>query len=289
MTVPSSHYRLKSSAFKRNDDENKINPKKMIFLSVEGDVTEKNYFEHLNEHLDKNIIQIEILRHQQGDGYSDPAYVLELLEEYLAVRQGDLIPKDLPDTFINKYTKDFIQKYLQNDSSLTQDEKKQFKEDLLEIGIDIEYRKYLQRFDQDTDYFAVVLDRDRESHSEKLLLNCLKKCKNEGYGFFITNPCFEFWLLLHLCDVKKDFTPEQQKKLYDNKKLSNNHTTVSQEVSKRAHHSKKIPLGTFNNLYYPNISKAMERAKSFSTDLPDLFNNLGSNLPDLLNIICYEL
>ena len=76
----------------------------MVFLSVEGDQTERTYFQNLNDYLDTQLIQIEVLRHRPGDGYSDPKYVIELLEEYIDVRQGDLIPKELPKAFTEKYS-----------------------------------------------------------------------------------------------------------------------------------------------------------------------------------------
>lgn len=288
MTKPSSRFRLQSSAFARNDEIEKINPKRMIFLSVEGDDTERTYFQNLNEDLDTNLIQIEVLRHRHGDGYSDPVHVIELLEEYIDVRQGGLIPDELPTHFTEKYSKEFIQKYLDGGRGLTIKERKQFSEDLLKIGIDIEYRRYLRSFRQDMDYFAVVLDRDCGSHSKQLMQECLDKCNQHNYGYFVTNPCFEFWLLLHLCDVKSEFSPEELERLYLNPTISKRHTKVSYEVSKRAHHTKTISSIKFKNLYYPNISQAIKNAASFSTDFPDLFDNLGSNLPKLLNILGFQ-
>ena len=99
-----SRFRLQSSAFARKDETEKIEPKRMVFLSVEGDQTERTYFQNLNDYLDTQLIQIEVLRHRPGDGYSDPKYVIELLEEYIDVRQGDLIPKELPKAFTEKYS-----------------------------------------------------------------------------------------------------------------------------------------------------------------------------------------
>ena len=99
---------------------------------------------------------------------------------------------------------------------MTIEERKQFSGDLLKIGIDIEYRRYLQSFRQDMDYFAVVLDRDCGSHSKQLMQECLDECNQHNYGCFVTNPCFEFWLLLHLCDVKSEFSPEELESLYSN-------------------------------------------------------------------------
>ena len=288
MPKPSSRFRLQSSAFARKDETEKINPKRMIFLSVEGDETERTYFQNLNEYLDTDLIQIEVLRHRRGDGYSDPVHVIELLEEYIDVRQGDLIPDELPTQFTQKYSKEFIQKYLAGNSELTIEERNQFSGDLLKIGIDIEYRRYLQSFRQDMDYFAVVLDRDCGSHSKQLMQECLDKCNQHGYGYFVTNPCFEFWLLLHLCDVKSEFSPEELEMLHSNPTISKKHTKVSYEVSKRAHHTKTISSTKFKSLYYPNISQAIKNSERFSTDFPDLFDNLGSNLSKLLNILGFQ-
>ena len=51
-----SRFRLMSTAFKREDEDNKIDPKRMIILSVEGDETERTYFQHLNTHLDRTMM-----------------------------------------------------------------------------------------------------------------------------------------------------------------------------------------------------------------------------------------
>lgn len=110
-----------------------------------------------------------------------------------------------------------------------------------------------------------------------------------GYGCFVTNPCFEFWLLLHLCDVKSEFSPEELEELYSNQTNSNRHTKVSCEVSKRAHHAKTITSDKFRKLYYPGIPQAIKNAESFSGSFPELFDHLGTNLPKLLDILEFHV
>ena len=83
-----------------------------MFLSVEGDSTEKDYFSHLNDFLDDAIIRVEVLRHRQGDGYSDPKHVIELLQEYINLREGEIIPKASFDELIKEYSADVIEAYL---------------------------------------------------------------------------------------------------------------------------------------------------------------------------------
>lgn len=283
-----SRFRLTSTAFKRADEENKIDPKRLIILSVEGDETERTYFQHLNAHLDRALIQIEVLRHRRGDGYSDPRHVIELLNEYVDIRKGQLIPNELPESFTEKYSREVINAYLYNKESLALETCTAISEDLVRIGIDLEYRRYLQTFDKETDYFAVVLDRDCGNHSRALMEECFKLCEENGYGCFVTNPCFEFWLLLHLCDVKAEYSGEQLEVFKINPKISNQHTAVSYEVSARAHHGKNIGFGQFEKYYFPCISNALVHVQQFQTSYPDLLDDLGSNLPQLFDILGFE-
>ena len=288
MTLPVSKHRLRSSAFIRKDESEKVDPKRMIFLSVEGDHTERTYFEHLNDHLDNSIIRIEVLRHRRGDGYSDPKYVIELLAEYINVRDGELIPSDLPPEFTAKYSKDILQKYLDNSTDLNRGQRKAIENDLLLIGIDLDYRRYLQSYNNDTDVFAVVLDRDCGNHSRELMVECVQKCSHAGYGCYVSNPCFEFWLLLHLSNVKEEFNEEQQKELLENQKVSGSHTKTSCEVSARARHGKIVSKHAFDTYYFPNIQKAMLRARDFASAFPELYDHLGSNLPELLYTLGFD-
>lgn len=283
-----SKYRLSSSAFERIDEANKISPKKMIFLSVEGDETERTYFQHLNEHLNLSLIQIEVLRHKRGDGYSDPEHVIELLDEYLNVRKGELVPDSLMKALLEKYAYEDLHKYLLQDMSLDPSLRKTIKTELLKIGIDLEYRRYLQSFDKETDYFAVVLDRDCGNHDRQLLLECIEICANKNYGCYITNPCFEFWLLLHLCDIANEFSAEELEVLRINPVISNQHTKISFEVSKRAHHKKAISALKFEKYYYANIRQAIQHSKNFATEFPAILDNLGSNLHKLFDVIDYH-
>ncbi len=86
-------------------------------------------------------------------------------------------------------------------------------------------------------------------------------------------------LLLHLCDVKK----ELKDNLIDislNKKISERHTFVSNEVSKRAHHGKGH-LNSEKN-YLNNVPIAIKRAKDFSCTEEELISNIGTNIGVLI-------
>lgn len=287
MPTPVSRHRLRSNAFIRPDEENeKVPIKRVIFLSVEGDNTETDYFTHLNKHLDNSIMKNEVLRHKQGDGYSDPQQVIDLLAEYMNIREGELIPNDVLNALIAKYSKSTLQAYINDCTTLTSEQRNGIKADLLLAGIDLDYRQYLQHYKNNpNDIFAVILDRDAGSsnHARELMEECVRRCEANSYRCYISNPCFEFWLLLHLCDVRKEYTTDRLEELRQNQRISNRHTVISNAVSRIARHSKSISSAKFEQFYFPNIAIALSRAKDFANSFPDIYDQLGTNLPQLLN------
>ena len=281
-----SKFRLTSSAFERKDESEKRQLKKLVFLSVEGSQTEMDYFNSLNGCLDNSVIKIETLRHLRSDGYSDPEHVIELLEEAVNARESGPFPVDESVAWIlNKYGYEFIDSYLKKPSSVDPTKAKELKADLLQVGIDLDYRKHLSDLKSEGTYFCVVLDRDEKSRPKQLLSGCVERCEGEGHRVFLSNPCFEFFLLLHVCDVKSAYNEQEMEGFKANRRVSDKHTAVSKALSEAAHHAKRISSAKFMELYYPNIKKGAERAKGFATTFPDLYDNLGTNLFELFSIL----
>ena len=275
-----SLYRLRSSAFGRPEESNKAKPKSIVFLSVEGDATEKDYFTRLNEHIDNAVIHVEILRHRRGEGYNDPENVIGLLREYFAIRNENILPSEVKEALKNDKTD--LEIYLADPCKLSRKRRNEVKAGLLRLGIDIEYRKYLRQLGTDRDIFGVLIDRDCGCHSREVMEECIKECINLDVGCYISNPCFEFWLLLHLCDVRSEYTDEQLEELCANRKVSNCHTVISREISERAGHEKSISSGKFSKVYWPNLNLAVKRSKLFACDSNGLLDNLGSNVSLLI-------
>jgi hypothetical protein len=278
-------YRLSAKIFERETEDEKLPVTKVIFLSVEGNVTEKEYFEGISryrERLGINAkVNVEVLKRSGNDTNSAPQQVIELLEEYLQLRengQEDLID-DIPQKFIDQYGVEFIKKYLENTEDISKKERNIFKTELIKIGYDVEYRKYLRIYNNNLDEFAILIDRDMQTHSEVNMMECINHCKEKGYHCYIANPCFEFWLLLHLSDVKEEYK-DNMEEIKNNKKVSRKHTYVSKEVSDKAHHSKG-GIG-FNNNYLPKVDDAIQRAKEFASDEEDLIYEIGCNVWKML-------
>ncbi len=274
-------YRLSSNAFEREEESDKIEIQKVFFLSVEGNATEREYFEGISANritLGINaIVDIEVLNRRRKDTNSAPQYVVELLEEYLRLRENgrESLVKDIPKEFVEKYGIEFIQSYLEGTGEISRRRKNEFVTDLLKIGYDINYRRYLDKYHNDLDEFGILIDRDMQTHSEVNMKECIEHCREKGYACYIANPCFEFWLLLHLSDVKKEYYNKMQE-LKENEKVSDSHTFVSKEVSEKAHHGKSGI--NFRKNYMPNIDIAISRAKEFASDEEDLVDNIGCNV-----------
>lgn len=280
-----NRYRLSSNAFEREEEEDRIEPKKVFFLSVEGNATEREYFRGISKNrslLGINVIvDVEVLDRSSTDTNSAPRQVIELLEEYIQLREkGDKdVLEEISDEFAEKYSREFIQKFLADSNLVPKKQRNKFTTDLLKLGYDINYRKYLEKYHNDLDEFAILIDRDMQTHSEANMRECIAHCKKKKYACYIVNPCFEFWLLLHLSDVKKEYA-DNLEKIWKNDKVSNRHTFVSYELSKKAHHGKSNL--NFKKNYLPNIDKAVVRAKEFSSDENELVEHIGTNIWKLI-------
>lgn len=293
-------FRLSSDGmFSRPEEIFPEKPLRIIFLSVEGNVTEQNYFSWLEKYREKlgikTGVHVHPLRRGKRDNFSAPAQVLELLEEYIEIRESDILPDRMRKVIPTKYTDAFVQQYMKDPDSVDKDKKEQFEMLLKQVGIDLEYQFFVKEYQGQDDLFGVVIDRDYNTHTVMQLNEIRKQCIEKGYHFFITTPCFEFWLLLHLVDVKKQYKGDMQK-FRDNEKKTNKHTFTSFQVSEHAGHSKKISEKIFRQYYLNHIDYAISQTKkSFSTDVEELIGTdetedskkgkLGSNLPELFKLL----
>lgn len=273
-------YRLSSKSYDRETPNEQITPRKIYFISVEGVATEVEYLQGLSDYRTElginALVNIEVLRRKTKDGYSAPEQVIELLEEYLSLREaGNNIFPDIPDEIKNNFSPDFIQLYIETPGSISPKERNRFELALRKTGYDLAYRKYLSKYTGNFDEFCILIDRDAGSHSSEDMNFILQYCKENNYRCFITNPCFEFWLLLHFSDVYEEYS-DQLDLIRENKKVSNAHTFVSNELSAKAHHGKKGIA--FKEKYLPHIEEAIIRASKFASDNEALITDIGCNI-----------
>lgn len=285
--------------FERPEESNKESPSRIFFLSVEGNKTEHNYFEWIEKYREKLGIKARVhvhsLRRSKHDNLSAPEHVLELLEEYIEIRESEILPERIRALIPTEYTDDFIKRYIEAPECIDVTMRNNFEMQLQQTGIDLEYEYFLKEYSGKYDVFGILIDRDYSTHSVTQMNKIKNECKEKGYYFFVTTPCFEFWLLMHLEDVCTKYKDELQE-FRNNSKQSNRHTFTSSEVSKLAHHSKGIKENIFKKYYLSKVEFAIHQAKEhFSTNIDELIGTddsddtkkgeLGSNLPSLFDLL----
>ena len=273
-------YRLSGGLFDREDGTSEV--KRLFFLSVEGDRTEPSYLDNLNRALKEfgvNDVVIYVLRHPK-DGLVSPNDVYSLLEECINLREkGELIPVPVIEQLKQELSDADIVELLSDDCELPPEKRQRFNEILLSLGLNTDYRKYIATRPSSSDRFAVVIDRDCRSHSRECLEKIAEQCRKKGFHFCLSNPCFDFWLLLHLVNADSLNRPEELAKIQENKHTSKKHTYVSSRVSAMAKHAKHIPERSFNRYYKPNLAQAMDAATRFAATPEAVIDNVGTTVP----------
>lgn len=120
----------------------------------------------------------------------------------------------------------------------------------------------------------MVVDRDKQNISEEQLNQIIEKCKIEGYNLALSNPTFEFWLLLHVTSIEKYDTEillenpkprPKSKKRYIEKELSN---------IMGGYNKSKLQFVNFES----GINDATTRAKELEIDNNNLIGQLGTSV-----------
>ena len=197
-----------------------------------------------------------------------------------------------PDYFnlLNRHLKrecPFILHVLRHDDDTASDPRHVL--DLLEECRDIRtsifaYYRHLREAGQradasNRDEFVLVIDRDSKSHTRETLVEILEACRKKHIVFCLSNPCFDFWLILHL-EVR--LTPPVLKKLLANEHLSDDHTYSSRLISENARHGKSISEKTFRRIYLPKMRKALKRANKFAVSENEALDQVGTRIPELI-------
>lgn len=135
-------------------------------------------------------------------------------------------------------------------------------------------------YEEGFDKICLIVDRDKESFISTPENNqyqyVLDKCREMGFQFYVTNPCFEFWLLLHFDEV---FQLDKEK-LLNNPKVTakrryaeNGLRRIYPGYSKAGYHAEPLVR---------DINKAIENEKEFCENIEELEASVGSNIGKLI-------
>lgn len=239
---------------------------KKYFLVFEGNRTEGIYFNAINELKDKiginpliEIISIE--RTYTEEGWSNPKKILEqLLKDLEEIENGKFSYKTLVDKIIEIIMEDekFFSKISKETSSkeIIEDIKNEIESlDSIVENIEEDCKFFLNMiiknffltieeipniletvlknienkqitYSEDIDKMCLIVDRDKKSFKEGQYNYVKEECKRKNFKFYVTNPCFEFWLLLHFDEVHSI----NREKLLENKRASSKVRYVESEL-----------------------------------------------------------
>ncbi len=135
-----------------------------------------------------------------------------------------------------------------------------------------ERKEYWKEYGIEANELWMVVDRDKQNVSEEQLYAIIDKCNKEGYNLALSNPTFEFWLLLHVNNLDK-YSKED---LLKNRKINKKRRFIEKELS--------VILDGYskNNLNFDKfkdgIKDAIKRAKKLPIQNEVLLKELGTSV-----------
>lgn len=283
--------------------------KRKYILAYEGQATEVQYFQGLIDNrasigIDPIIDLLPVLRSIPQESHSHPKKILKLLEEHIENYDTVKVLIDkMIDYFIENQLTDQadmpsmkslayeMECFLKENFNLSLEDKIEdvhtviseltgflLKKPALTALIEkiadyIEEQQIL--YSEDQDYICLIIDRDKGSMKPDQYMQVIEKCKEKKIRLFVTNPSFEFWLLLH-SDKVFDYNPDE---LLENKKIGRKRF-LEKAVSEVFNGYKKGNIQP--ERFLPYIRKAIANEKNFCQDLYGLKDRLGSNIGTLL-------
>ena len=294
----------------------RIDPKPRYFLAFEGIRTEYQYFSGIRdkqESLGITALQdITLLqRHATKENHSNPAVflpqVIQSLEEYhtghyhvttIVEHAVDwlILHNHLPKKGCRKQQMwDGLLEKL-DDDGYSPDEVVRDRDALIQTLrnhlIDLyttqisndalkAFHTYLKQqfltYNPRYDKACVIIDRDPESFTSAQYDRILTLCCEKKISLHLSNPCFEFWLLLHF-PVVFELEPQE---LLANKKITRTKRFLEVELQKINTSFQKNHLRF--EMFEEHIDTAIENEASFCEDIAALKTELGSNVGKLLS------
>lgn len=277
-----------------------------FYLVYEGSKTEAKYFEGIEENklllnIDALIEIVPILRSYNEQDWSNPKKILDKLIEYVCEKECDKLPKE---SFVDKvidwlleeqiisdkgvYTKDNLKpvllKLFQREPELLDlKEATKITSNFLikELNLSdsiIQIEDYIKRqfvtYEEGHDKICLIADRDKQSFKEDQYDYVVKTCNEKGYMFYVSNPCFELWLLMHYDEILD----------MDKEKLLTNPKETPKAKKRFLEKQLSILMDGYNknNLniekLIPRIATAVKNEKSFCENTENLKTDLGCTI-----------
>lgn len=304
--------RVKKTMGTRSNLREREYNKKYIFV-FEGEKTEKKYFEELANYKQElgitDLIYIEILE-RQDETKSNQLSVVKSLDEYLSnvvlmkesydnikykintmVNSKLELSDEVKIRILNLANECFndnsyyenIDKFIDGLKIILIEEPdlEYFIEDIKDIkeSLNLDYDKV-------TDEVCIIIDRDKGSFKKHQYDEVIKICMENDYNLGITNPCFEFWLLLHLSDCK-EYELEDIRINRKTSKSRNSKRFVEKELANKlggSYNKSNLQFLDFKD----KIHIAIKNQELYEQDVLKLEDNVGSRVGIIIDKMIKE-
>lgn len=130
------------------------------------------------------------------------------------------------------------------------------------------------------DELWMIIDTDKWQNIPKIAEDCVKE---NNMFMAVSNPCFEFWLLLHIKNIT-EYSPDEQKEIFANSKLSKHGKTyVERKLTEiLGSYNKTNPLP---NRFLGGLKLAIDQAKKLDNGEEPFPSQLGSHVYKLIEKI----
>lgn len=287
--------------------------KKRYFLIYEGKNTEAIYFDamvRLKEYISINplIEVIPVIRSYSEEGWSNPKKILDrIIQNVEELKSGEISYETLLNRIMDYFQEEGIlaknrplarsywitlQQICKEELEVSLEEKvtnilgacekifdilkEESKLEKIVVDIPRVINNSELTYSDKIDKICLIIDRDKKSFTSTQYDYVVAQCKNRNYGIYITNPCFEFWLLMHFDDVR-DLDPDS---LLENQKVSAERRYCEKELRKRIPNYRKSQYDA--NELVKNVDKAIRNEHLYCENEYELKNLIGSNIGMLI-------
>ncbi len=286
---------------KRHNKTNKF--KARYFLLFEGNKTEPQYFLNLFDKNKDNCTKGELYKNiliteRVGDPYN--SFPLKVLNYAINLKENKVDAKSIAEgiikelktnkAFNSQLTNEIRQDVLNQLEGLENINLNEISKVLDDINLDIydyidqkmilrNVNNYISKtfvYDNTLDEIHVIIDRDKQSLTEEDYNECINIAANNGIKLYVTNPCIEYWFIMHW---NKEYSFDENEMLENKKGPSKNSKNYAKQLWSRIKSEKSNNVATSRCYDFEHIKNAIEIIDSnYSTELLELKNNLGSNL-----------
>lgn len=134
----------------------------------------------------------------------------------------------------------------------------------------------------EVDKVCVIVDRDMDNRDASVIDEFIRQCRKRGYRPYISNPCFEIWLMMHFeAFDSEDLETIRRNPMIDGKRFTEVELDrIVREVNPENGFSKTC----FDPwMFMHRIGEAVDRSMGLEHDPLRLKWEAGTNLGELLN------